>query len=77
MLPINLIGPVDLLPMNFVFNLITKTRSHYIIILKNLILSRNSNQLSHILIRSYICYKIVLPQTLFKTNKSFSLLNFF
>ncbi|MFS7900455.1 hypothetical protein Hanom_Chr00s114910g01809101 [Helianthus anomalus] len=68
---------MDLLPMNFIFNLITKTRSHYIIILKTFTLSRKSNQLSHILIRSYIYYKIVLPQTLFKTNESFSLLIFF
>ncbi|KAJ0457642.1 hypothetical protein HanIR_Chr15g0776061 [Helianthus annuus] len=73
MLPINLIGSVDLLPMNFIFNLITKTRSHCIIILKASILSRKSDRLPHILIRSYRYYQIVLPQTLFQNQPIISL----
>ena len=68
MLPINLIGSMKLLPMNFIFDLITKTCSPSTF-------NQNPTNLSQILIRSYRSYMIVLPNTLFNINKSF--VNFF
>ncbi|MFS7921876.1 hypothetical protein Hanom_Chr03g00242061 [Helianthus anomalus] len=62
---------MNLLPMNFIFDLNTKTHSRYITILKMFILNRNSNQLSHVLTRSVRYYKIVLPKTFFNINESF------
>ena len=57
MLPINLIGSMKLLPMNFIFDLITKTCSPSTF-------NQNPTNLSQILIRSYRSYMIVLPNTL-------------
>ena len=68
MLSINLIGSMKLLPMNFIFDLITKTCSPSTF-------NQNPTNLSQILIRSYRSYMIVLPNTLFNINKSF--VNFF
>ncbi|KAJ0589064.1 hypothetical protein HanIR_Chr04g0181831 [Helianthus annuus] len=48
MLPINLIGQMNPWPMNFIFNLITKTRTCYIIMLETSILNRNQTNLSQI-----------------------------
>ncbi|KAJ0940322.1 hypothetical protein HanRHA438_Chr02g0082061 [Helianthus annuus] len=62
---------MNLLPMNFISDLLTKIRSHYIIILETSILNRNQPNLSQLLIRSHGCYMIVLPNTLFNINKSF------
>ena len=71
MLPINLIGLMNLLPMNFTSDLLTETRSHYIIILETSTLNRNQTNLSQLLIRPHRCYMIVLPNTLSNINKSF------
>ncbi|KAF5774727.1 hypothetical protein HanXRQr2_Chr13g0603981 [Helianthus annuus] len=68
---------MNLLPMNFISDLLTKIRSHYIIILETSILNRNQPNLSQLLIRSHGCYMIVLPNTLFNINKSFVKFIFF
>ncbi|KAJ0694081.1 hypothetical protein HanPI659440_Chr15g0604711 [Helianthus annuus] len=68
MLHINLIGPMNLLPMNFIFDLTTKTHSRYITTLKTFILKRNSNQPSHILIRSYRYHTIILSKFFFTST---------
>ncbi|KAM0007345.1 hypothetical protein Hdeb2414_s0143g00812011 [Helianthus debilis subsp. tardiflorus] len=68
MLPINLTGPMNLLPMNFIFDSITKTHSRYIIILGTSILNRNRTNLSQLLIRSFRCYMIGFTKYSFQTS---------
>ncbi|MFS8009337.1 hypothetical protein Hanom_Chr14g01283521 [Helianthus anomalus] len=53
---------MKLLPMNSMFDLITKTRSHYVIILEKSNLNRNQTNLPKLLIRSHRCYMFVLPK---------------
>ncbi|KAJ0913624.1 hypothetical protein HanRHA438_Chr06g0287691 [Helianthus annuus] len=67
MLPINLIGLMNLLPMNFTSDLLTETRSHYIIILETSTLNRNQTNISQLLIRPHRCYMTVY-QILFPTS---------
>ncbi|MFS7939592.1 hypothetical protein Hanom_Chr05g00453611 [Helianthus anomalus] len=61
---------MKLLPMDFIFDLITKTCTPSTF-------NQNPTNLSQILIRSYRSYMIVLPNTLSNLNKSFVILFLF